>query len=37
MFSGGNKVFAVVSRQFGVVFGRFGVVWGVSTDPLTSY
>ena len=29
MFSGGNRVFGVVSRRFGVIFGRFGVVWGV--------
>ena len=33
MFSGGNRVFGVVSMRFGVIFGRFGVVWGVSTDP----
>ena len=24
MFSGGNRVFGVVSRRFGVIFGRFG-------------
>ena len=29
MFSGGNRVFGVVSRRFGVIFGRFGMVWGV--------
>ena len=30
MFSGGNRVFGVVSMRFGVMFG---VVLGVSTDP----
>ena len=25
VFSGGNRVFWVVSRRFGVIFGRFGV------------
>ena len=33
VFSGGNRVFGVVSMRFGVIFGRFGVVWGVSMDP----
>ena len=29
MFSGGSRVFGVVSMRFGVIFGRFGVVWDV--------
>ena len=28
MFSGGNRVFGVVSMRFGVIFGRFGMFWG---------